>query len=371
MTRYPELTGLRCAAVMMVVLDHAANTLPGGFTGWFAPLHFLANGGLGVQIFFVLSGFLITGLLKAEYRETNRIDLFRFYLRRTLRIWPAFYAFLVVLVLLADLELVDIHWRQFGFAALHAWNYSEMLGLGPTNAAHGEGAWYLGHFWSLSLEEQFYWFWPPLLIFIFIRRSEGLLPALILMIPLVRVASYFLAPGLRTHLGAMLHTAVDSILVGCYVALKRERIVAMLDSTRYAAAIVTTACVALVLLFPALSAHFLGYWTLTYGPILSAAAVGLLIVGLTHMKSFWLSRLLRVKVALFIGTISYSLYLWQQLFLYPASPVSFGFPLNVVQAIVVASLSYWLIETPFLKLKDGFAKRGLGMSRRQQVDTRL
>lgn len=371
MTRYPELTGLRCIAVMMVVLDHAANTRPGGFTSWLAPLHFLSNGGLGVQIFFVLSGFLITGLLDAEYRATNRIDLFRFYIRRTLRIWPAFYAFILVLALLAYLNLVDIDWRQFGFAALHAWNYSEMFGLGPTNSAHSEGAWYLGHFWSLSLEEQFYWFWPPLLIFILARKSEGFLPALILAIPLIRIASYFLTPGVRTHLGAMLHTAVDSILVGCYVSLKREQIKTMLDSTRYAAPLMTLACVVLILVFPALGAHFFGYWTLTYGPTVSAAVIGLLIVALTHLKTFWLSRLLRIRVALFIGTISYSLYLWQQLFLYGASPVSFGFPLNIVQAIVLASLSYWLIETPFLKLKDGFAKRGPEMMGRPGVDRSL
>ena len=98
--RIPELTGLRCVAVMMVVLTHASGTVEGGYSGVLYPLRFFSNGGLGVQIFFVLSGFLITNLLHAEWKAWGAIDLPQFYLRRTLRIWPAFYYYILVLVLL-------------------------------------------------------------------------------------------------------------------------------------------------------------------------------------------------------------------------------------------------------------------------------
>lgn len=350
MTRVPELTGLRCIAVMMVVFGHASTTIAGGYSGWLAPLRVFSSGAMGVQIFFVLSGFLITGILEAEFRSRKRIDLLQFYLRRALRIWPAFYAFIIVLVLLDYAGLIDVAWRQFAFAATYLWNYSEMLGLGPTNLAHLDGAWYLGHFWSLALEEQFYWFWPPLLIFMLLRRSQWLLPVLILAIPLVRVASYFLAPGLRGQLGMMLHTGVDSILIGCYASLQRERIKAFLDTLRYRNLLVG---LCFILLFALPWVNLGRVWSNTYGTTFNAAVMALVVVALTHLKDFWLSWLLRTRVFVFVGTISYSLYLWQQLFLHDASPVALGFPLNIVQSFAAATLSYWLIETPFLKLKDG------------------
>ncbi|MBB3175905.1 acyltransferase [Variovorax sp. Sphag1AA] len=368
----PALTGLRCVAVMMVVFGHASTTVEGGFTGWLYPLRFLSDAGLGVQIFFVLSGFLITNILHSEWEATGRIDLLQFYIRRTLRIWPAFYAFIIVLGLLSHWQLIDIAWQQFTFAALHMWNYSEALGLGPVSAQHLDGAWYLGHFWSLSLEEQFYWFWPPLLIFLLHRRSTKLLAGLILFVPIVRVASYYLAPNLRGQLGMMLHTGVDSILVGCYVSLNKSRIKAFLESSRYSAAMLTAGCLLVVFVTPVLAGLLRGYWS-TYGTTLTAAIVGLIIMGIASMEQFWLTRLLKLRPFVFIGTISYSLYLWQQLFLSEHSPVTLGFPLNILQAIVAATLSYWLIETPFLKLKDA-RKRTPGLvapvQMRSDVSTR-
>ncbi|VTU18598.1 O-acetyltransferase OatA [Variovorax sp. PBL-E5] len=348
---------------MMVVFAHASATVAGGYTGWLQPLNFFTNGGLGVQIFFVLSGFLITNILNSEWKATQKIDLVRFYLRRTLRIWPAFYVFLVVLAFLTYRQVIDIAYEQFAFAALHVWNYSEALGLGPINAAHGDGTWYLGHFWTLALEEQFYWFWPPLLIFLLRRRSERLLVLLILSIPLIRIASYFLVPSLRGQLLMMLHTGVDSILIGCYTALNQERIKTFLESKKYSSALVTASFIALIFLIPELGARLGGAWSVTYGATVTASIVALIIMAVTTMKQFWLSRILRTRVFVFVGTISYSLYLWQQLFLFKQSPLAFAFPFNIVQAFAAATLSYWLIETPLLKIKDGLKKRNPPLAR--------
>lgn len=150
----------------------------------------------------------------------------------------------------------------------------------------------------------------------------------------------------------MLHTGVDSILIGCYASLKRDAIKAFLDSVRYRNLLVSL--LFLFVLMLALPWVNLGrYWTNTYGTTFNAALMALIIVALTHLKDFWLGGLLRTRAFVFVGTISYSLYLWQQLFLHDASPVAWGFPLNIVQSFAAATLSYWLIETPFLRLKDG------------------
>jgi peptidoglycan/LPS O-acetylase OafA/YrhL len=367
--RIPELTGLRCVAVMMVVLTHAAGTFEGGYTGVLYPLRYFSNGGLGVQIFFVLSGFLITNLLHAEWKAWSAIDLPQFYLRRTLRIWPAFYAYILVLVLLSACQVLDIGWRQFAFAALHVWNYSEALGLGQSHVQHPDGAWYLGHFWTLALEEQFYWFWPPLLIFLLRGRGKGWLLGLILLMPLVRVAFYFLTPSLRGQLGMMLHTGVDSILIGCLTALGLPRIQDVLER-HHGAALVTACCIALVFVNPLLGSALGNAWSATYGTTFNGVCIAVILAGLVTMKDLWLSRLLRLRPFIFVGTISYSLYLWQQLFLVKDSLLAWAYPFNIVQAFAAATLSYWLIETPFLKIKDGRKhKRAMAMAPQAAGDT--
>jgi len=273
-----------------------------------------------------------------------------------------------VVALLSYWDVISVGWQQLAFAALHAWNYSEALGLGPVHALHEDGAWYLGHFWSLSLEEQFYWFWPPLLVFLLRQANPHLLLGLVLLVPVVRVVQYLLAPDLRGQLGMMLHTGVDSVLIGCYAALNQSRVHALLASSRHAGAIVAACCAVLVFVTPELGAALGGYWSGTYGATFSGACVALVVVAIVHMRELWLSRLLRMRAFIFVGTISYSLYLWQQLFLYEDSPLALAFPLNIVQAFVAAMLSYWLIETPVLqwrnrrerRLAASSAKAGIG-----------
>lgn len=341
----------------MVVFGHAQRTLDGGYSGWLSPLKLFANGSQGVLIFFVLSGFLITGLLQKEFSSTGRVGLGQFYMKRALRIWPASYAYIFTVAILSLLGMVDVNWLQTTFSALHAWNYSELLDLGATNAAHLDGSWYFGHFWSLALEEQFYWFWPPLLIFMLRHKSDWVLLAIIVTAPLIRLISYFAVPGMRGQLGMMLHTGVDPILIGCFVALKRREILAALNGWRHSSATVTFAIVVLVFVLPIVANKAGGYWSVTIGRTFEAAIVGVVIVTISGRDNFWLSRILRTKIFVFIGTISFSLYLWQQLFTGLESPVGLAFPLNILQALIVATLSYFLIETPFLRLKDRLARK--------------
>ncbi|MGF6778081.1 acyltransferase family protein [Paraburkholderia sp. GAS334] len=359
--RIQELTGLRCIAVMLVVISHAEHMVAGGYTGALSPLRLFANGGLGVLIFFVLSGFLITDLLQAEWKKTGKVRLMTFYARRALRIWPAFYTYLLVVCALVAAGVLDVSFRQVMFAAVHLWNYSELLGLGSTNLVHPDGVWYLGHFWTLALEEQFYWFWPPLLIVILRRKDTRLLLGLILFVPLVRIASYFAVPSLRGQVEMMLHTGLDPILIGCYVALNKERLATLLNSRSSSSLALTALILVLFFVIPVCESKAGGYWTATYGRTIESAIAGMIIGALAVKRDFWFARVLRLRGFVFIGTISFSLYLWQQLFFNLASPVTLRFPLCVLEAFAAATLSYWLIELPFLRLKDS-----LGKSKRRQ-----
>ncbi|SAK65519.1 acyltransferase family protein [Caballeronia ptereochthonis] len=352
-----ELTGLRCVAVTMVVIGHAQHMIDGGYSGLLAPLRLISDGRLGVLIFFVLSGYLITSILNAEWKASGSIRLLPFYAKRALRIWPAFYMYLAIVAFMSFAGLVDIDHRQVAVAALHLWNYSAIAGMGSLNAAHADGAWYLGHFWTLALEEQFYWFWPPLLFHILKRGNQRALVALIVLVPLVRIATYFAAPSLRGQLSMMLHTGIDPILIGCFVALNKDGLKARVAALPWGPVIPTATVLLLLFAVSALQAKLGGLWRATYGTTIESAMVGFVIVVLISQKDFWFSRLLRTAPFVYVGTISFSLYLWQQLFSNVHSPVAYRFPLCVVGALAAATLSYYLIEAPFLRIKDRFATR--------------
>ena len=117
------------------------------------------HGRLGVQIFFVISGFLITSLLLREKESTGSISLKLFYARRTLRIFPAFYLFFITIAVLSYLRLIELPRYDLLHAATYTMNYS------------GNGTWWMGHLWSLSVEEQFYFVWPSLMFLIGTRNA--------------------------------------------------------------------------------------------------------------------------------------------------------------------------------------------------------
>ncbi|KVN41542.1 acyltransferase [Burkholderia pyrrocinia] len=355
--RVQQLTGLRAVAVAMVVVGHAEHVLPGGYSGWLAPLRLFADGRLGVLIFFVLSGFLITNVLTSELKRTGSIALVPFYVRRVLRIWPACYAYLGVVAILAAAGWIDVSQRQWAFAALHLWNYSMGLGLTADSALHPDGAWYLGHFWSLALEEQFYWFWPLLLLLVAPRRNgTRWLAALILVVPLIRAGTYFAAPDLRGQLRMMLHTGIDPILIGCYAALNQHRLDAWIRSWRGESRVVTAIVCVLLFAMPLVEATLRGVWNITYGVTIEAALIAIVIIVLNFREDFWCARLLRTKPMVFVGTISFSLYLWQQPFANPNLPIAYGFPLGILEAFAAATASYFFVEKPFLRLKDRYSE---------------
>lgn len=347
MKRISGLDGLRGLAVIMVFLGHAERTVTGGYSGILAPLKWFSASGLGVHLFFVLSGFIITRLLLGEFARTGEVDLANFYIRRTRRIFPAFYAYLMVIGVLGAAGYLSIDFRQMLVAILYLWNYAHLLGLDSLSATNPDGVWYLGHSWTLSLEEQFYWFWPALFIFMMKFKRTWVLTLLIVAVPSIRIASYFLFPAVRGQLDAMFHTGIDSILVGCLFAIHQETarrwFARILDSK------VALTCLALVIffVFPVCHHYLRGYWTATYLRTFEAATIGVFVLALAIGKDFFLQSIFLCRPVLFLGTISYSLYLWQQLFNGLNEGVAFGFPLAVVETLVAATLSFHLVEKRF------------------------
>lgn len=337
----PSLDGVRALSICIVILSHTRPLLPAklAVSGLF---RYLIGGGLhGVQIFFVISGYLITTLLLSEYRRTRDISLRRFYLRRTLRIFPAFYVYLAVVLLLS---VTGLH-REDPSTFLTAATYSIVY------HPHPQG-WLLEHAWSLSIEEQFYLLWPVLLL-IAIRRGVAIRLAIIVLaaMPILR-ALLFVAWG-DPHRLIVNCSSIDMLMAGCLLALLSVHPNWRRWCERFLTAWSVAALAALALVFLphadaklagtlfAVASAALGY-TLT---ALSIAAVLEYLVRTPHSLP---GRVLNLHAVRHIGAISYSIYLWQQLF--TESPVSLGI-LTYALIFIAAELSFWLIEKPMMQLR--------------------
>lgn len=345
--RVKELDGLRAVAVSMVVLGHCNSVLVAEGRYLWPPLKPLSDGLTGVLIFFVLSGFLITRILLAEIRHTGNLSLTRFYWHRTVRILPASYMYISASFIIASLGLAQISFSQIATAALHMWNYRSLLGVtGPP-----QGVQTLGHFWSLALEEQFYWVWPILILPISRHRSRFLM-AVIIAMPVIRLASYVMYPALRDHLSVMFHTAIDPIAMGALLACFEDR--AAIWARRASNITITAVVILLFIGAPSMRILLRGMWTITYGVTIECAAAAALIAVLAYRPDHWTAKITRLRPLQYIGMISFSLYLWQQMFCIKGSPFESPFYISIPAALVAASVSYYAIEKPTRRWRDLF-----------------
>ena len=336
----PVLDGLRAVSIGLVILGHLllrerADLPPavGEFAeqiAWF-----------GVNVFFVISGYLITLLLLREERRHGSISLRDFYARRVLRIFPAFYTYLAVVGVLALLGLVrDMPPHDYIASALYLRNI-----VGRAQVTQ--------HLWSLSLEEQFYLIWPSVVVLVAARRRLGVLGLAVAAFTAYRF--FLLATG-RTTFGRIYtrpDQRMDTILIGCGLALlaggpRFERLSrAVLERGWFAAATV----VALIgwLCRPPIP-YLDAVWFTT-----TAALTALLAHWLIRNADAPGPRLLQRPAMLFVGRLSYSLYLWQQMFLVVRTPEIDAvrrFPIDLVLTVACALASYYVVERPFLRLKD-------------------
>jgi peptidoglycan/LPS O-acetylase OafA/YrhL len=342
-SRHAGVDGLRGVAVLIVICGHAVVAAGLQLPSY---LGFFVQGGRGVTIFFVISGFLITTILLREKRRSGRISAKAFYSRRALRILPAFYTFLLVVVVLSVLPTpVHVDGAQVAAAGLFVWNYAPI-----------EGTWWLGHTWSLAVEEQFYLLWPLAMIFLPLRRLVWVAAAVVLASPVIRVAQYVLLPELRGRTDLMFQSRADMLIIGCLLALTAGSVSwhRVLPVVRRLWPVYV---VFLVLVSPILEDRFEGAYRLTVGWTLEAICVAGIIATITTSGSSLLGRALAWRPLVWIGLISYSLYLWQQLFLTALMPAPLSLPwVGIPAAIACATASYWLVEKPFLRLKKRFER---------------
>ncbi|HWQ35047.1 MAG TPA: acyltransferase [Blastocatellia bacterium] len=337
--RIPALDGLRAVAVLLVIFYHF------GFS--------MVPGGSGVLIFFVLSGFLITWLLLAENDRYGDVSLAQFYRRRVLRIFPAFYAWWLLTVLMLLAAGKRLPWPHALSAFCYASNYY--------NAWFGDPNTAFSHTWSLAIEEQFYLFWP----FVFIRLRHSLrrmtffLGGVILAVCLWRWLLYFAVSARQSWFYASFDTRLDGLMWGCLLAVLLKsgaggRCRMML--CRHPALMFVT----LALFFgSACPGHlvFEGYRD-AIGLAVEPALIAALMVQLLNWSESALVRWLEWPALRWLGRLSYSLYLYQQLTLYSIRKLfaAHAVPVQLAAAVTVtvllAACSYYLIERPFLRLKQ-------------------
>jgi peptidoglycan/LPS O-acetylase OafA/YrhL len=340
--RIPSLDGLRALSIGGVFLGHLAGTR--GFPLTTAAGNAANLAELGVHVFFVISGYLITRLLLDEIARHGRIDLPRFYLRRTLRIFPPYYAFLIVLFFANLAGLVTLHNHDVARAMTYTSNYDR------------DRSWFVGHTWSLSVEEQFYLLWPAVMLLLRPRKAIVAAAAVVLLVPIVRVASWELMRSSGDGIGHRFETVADAIAIGCVLAGVRAR---LHRTGPYLRALSSPLFVAVPLV--TVAANMLGDHPLLYfGAAFTIVNVGVALC-LDWCVTFpdgQVGRLLNARPLVFVGWLSYSLYLWQQPFLNRGSASGVAaFPLNLALAVALALVSYFAIEQPSLRLRRRIERR--------------
>jgi peptidoglycan/LPS O-acetylase OafA/YrhL len=337
----PTLDGLRAVAIVGVIVAHAGRPFVDPFWG--------DVGHIPVLIFFALSGYLITTRLLDEYDATGRIVLRDFYIRRVFRILPPALLFLATIAFLAWIGVVDCDRRAIRSAVLLYTNY-----LGD------EAGWTVGHFWSLSVEEHFYLFWPALLVSF--GPSQGWRRALALILALV----VWRTLDERYHvLGTLFHDPLldvndyrtdliaDTLLWGCILAfvLRSSRRFVLTSGQSMAVAGGSAALLAFLVLEHVRHATPLAH-------LLPTILVGAVVLA----PQSPLGKFLETPPVRFLGRVSYSLYIWQQPFLGPSRP---ALPLAIAGAFVCAVISYALIEQPSIR----FGRRLLIKGRQRRFPT--
>jgi len=347
--RISSLDGWRAVAILLVLGDHMlyTNNFPKATLPWWGAAF---QGSLGVRIFFVLSGYLITTLLFNEAGRNGRIDLKSFFTRRALRLLPVYYTFIITIAALSLFSLYSDSVSSWIGAATLTRN---ILGRGDSATVH---------FWSLAVEQQFYLLWPPIIaLFSFWKnRTTALLflLAIALSCPFIRTLAYqpFSSPHLwQRFLGPnsiIMHT--DSLAIGCAGALLLPSMKTFISTN---ARILLPGCVLAIIGIAQLQAvTFVG--SVTRSITLTLQAVSIMIAIYTSVTpsspghSFLNSSLMR-----WLGRLSYSLYVWHILFVghFVGAKLGTSFLYDwrwwFIPALLVSIVSFYCVEMPALRLK--------------------
>jgi len=317
--RIPTLDGWRGIAILLVLIDHVQLML---FQGPDPGHEWLRPGAHGVTLFFVLSGYLITSRLLCE----EKIDLRAFYIRRFFRLMPCAWAYLLALAVVGAVVHAKIIGSDAWSCIFFIRNYIPNHETASTMRT--------GHFWSLSLEEQFYLAWPPLLALLSRKRSFVLAGAGILACAIFRFFHWQQYSGgfmnLRTEV------RIDALLFGCIFALVLQR-------SELRQWLADRSVLILAVASPLALRYIYSYHALI--PAAESAILTLIVVCTSLRPSCLLSRALEWKHLKLLGLISYSLYVWQQGMLF----ISHAEPYGALFLPLVAIMSYSLIERPSIE----------------------
>ncbi len=332
---FPSLDGLRAVAVMVVIVGHHGYPIAG------------VPADLGVSAFFVLSGFLITRLLMREQASSGTVSLTRFYARRTIRIFPAYYAFLLFSFVLDRIQ--GSHWSPtLGLSAVtYTVNYFNAFHHHPSNS--------ISHAWSLAVEEQFYLLWPLAFVLLAKRGRRALITGVAIAAALAVVRrSWLTMHGADVaYLYNAFDTRFDNLAVGCLLALAAdyEGVARGIErvSRRMWYPLVTLALLFVSRELTPASYHYTAGFTVN--ALLLMVLIGQLM--LLYDRPLW--RWLEHPVTRYLGLVSYPMYLYHQwgdsVGRHAASGELPVFVIGLFATILLATGSYLVIERPFLRLK--------------------
>jgi peptidoglycan/LPS O-acetylase OafA/YrhL len=329
-------------SIVAVLVGHIADT-----QGAPAALSMLGHSGyLGVRMFFVISGYLITSLLLREKAAEGAISLRDFYARRTIRIWPAFYTYVCAVILLTAFGFLQIQPHDVAYAATFTMNY------------HGDRSWALNHTWSLAVEEQFYLLWPLGLMALSRVAAGRVAVGVLILVPLVRALMWYTFGASDTAMTREFQAVSDALAAGACLAIFSDRLRRIPGYSEFVrspvSALIGVVMVGVSTYSFKISPGVFYVW------MQSLANIGMILVleyALARQGGV-IFRFLNFRAVAYVGVISYSLYLWQELFLDPTSWSWYArFPQNLVLTFVASLLSYYLVEKPFLRLGRRFRSR--------------
>lgn len=379
----PQLDGIRFFAFFLVFIHHTktaslfypTDSLPSRV------LKFLHDfGWVGVDLFLVLSGFLITTLLLLEHENFGRISLRDFYIRRTLRIWPLYY--LILIVGFVILPLIPIFAESFGSAPhtnlinKYLVPYLTFFGNFAVGNYGFPRVWTLAHLWTIGLEEQFYIVWPALLILLLKLKRQSLVIVTLGLFLATSIALRWHYYDLIRHpfIWASTHTRLDPLVLGVFLAIIRRKYPnpsgGIIAFGKFVLGVTLVACIGLVTNVIHQSIHVVWQYTATAigftliidsslaktgNPLQSFLSqawlvwLGKLTYGLYmyHLLCIQVVRLLSVKYIWYIGPI---LGITSDSTMWIAS-----FLVSLTLTVAVSAFSYTLIESYFLRLKGRFA----------------
>jgi peptidoglycan/LPS O-acetylase OafA/YrhL len=355
--RIAGLDGLRALSVLSVVLTHF-----GAFVGleqW--AVYPLIHGTAGVRAFFVLSGFLISGLLLREFQDTGEINYLNFLKRRALRIFPLYILFLLVM---SSLYLTGV-WKTnpdgLAYSWLYVYNFIPPRLYDPL----------LAHTWSLAVEEHFYLLWPLCMVGL-LRRKLSLIWFIVGTAALSFLSMIVFTRWLGLHgffLERWTPVAAFSLLAGCLAAViqHQHRAAAAFFARWWSVAFAALLFVlpAIVRLVPPLAERVLPAYVAVS---LQAVGIATYLLWLVQHQRGFAAAVLEWPPLKYIGTISYGIYIWQGFFLgvspdreagalWPPSPI-----VGVIGIAIVAPLSYHFFEKPFLAIKGRFSAKSPAVS---------